>query len=83
LTAYLTGEKLSPSDAFIVKGSDVNMCLQTSELIDEEKRPADLKYDRCVPSMLAFKQKSEALQFARQHGGEVQPFTQIAAAYAR
>jgi hypothetical protein len=82
LTAFLTGEKLSPADAFIVKGSDVNMCAQTHELVDAEKWPADLQYDRCSPSMLAFKQKSEAAEFVRQHGGQVLPFSEIASAYA-
>ena len=82
LTAFLTGEKLSPPDAFIVKGSDVNMCAQTRELVDDQKRPADLHYDRCSPSMLAFKQKSEAVEFVREHGGEVRPFSEIASAYA-
>jgi len=82
LTAFLTGEKLSPPGAFIVKGSDVNMCAQTRELVDDQKRPADLHYDRCSPSMLAFKQKSEAVEFVREHGGEVLPFSEIASAYA-
>ena len=82
LTAFLTGEKLSPAEAFIVKGSDVNMCAQKREVVDEEKWPADLHYDRCSPSMLAFKQRSEALAFVRQHGGQILPFTEIAAAYA-
>jgi hypothetical protein len=82
LTEYLTGEKLSPSEAFIVKGSDVNMCARTLELMDQEKRQAGLRYDRCLPSMLAFKNKNEALGFAREHGGEVLPFSEIAASYA-
>jgi hypothetical protein len=83
LTAFLTGEKLAPAEAFIVKGSDVNMCAHTRELVDEEKRPADLHYDRCSPSMLVFKHRDEAVQFVRRHGGEVLPFTEIASAYAR
>jgi hypothetical protein len=83
LAAFLTGEKLSPAEAFIVKGSDVNMCAHTHEVMDDEKRPADLRYDRCSPSMLAFKQKSEAMAFVRQHGGQVLRFEDIASAYAR
>lgn len=82
LTSYLTGEKLAPAEAFIVKGSDVNMCAHAREVVDEEKRPADLHYDRCSPSMLAFKQRREAVDFVRQHGGQVLPFDEMAAAYA-
>ena len=57
------------------------MCAHARELVDEEKRPADLHLDRCSPSMLAFKQRSEAVEFLRQ-GGQVLPFNEIASAYA-
>lgn len=83
LTAYSTGAKLSPNDAFIVKGSDVNMCVQKRELMDAEKRPADLHYDRCSPSLIAFAKRSEAEQFVREHGGEVLSFTEVASAFGR
>lgn len=83
LTAFLTGEKLSPAEAFIVKGSHVNMCAHARGLVDDQKRPADLHYDRCSPSMLAFRQKGEATEFVRQHGGQVLPFTEIASAFAK
>jgi hypothetical protein len=83
LTAFLTGEKLAPPAAFIVKGSDVNMCAHTRELMDADKRPVDLLYDRCSPSMLAFKQKGEAMEFVKQHGGQVLPFNEIALEYAK
>jgi hypothetical protein len=82
LTSFLDGKRLDPAEAFIVKGSDVNMCARTRELLDDEKRPADLRYDRCLPSMLAFPNESEAVRFARRHGGEVLPFRGIASAYA-
>lgn len=81
LTAFLTGAKLSPTDAFVVKGSDVNMCARTHELMDADKRAADVHFDRCSPSMLAFGRRDEAVQFAREHGGEVLPFKEIIAAF--
>jgi hypothetical protein len=83
LTEFLTGEKLSPSAAFIVKGSDINMCIRSHGLIDADKQTATEQYDRCSPSMLAFGKRSEAVQFAREHGGEVLPFTSVVAAFSR
>ena len=83
LTAFLTGARLSPADAFVVRGSDVNMCARTHELMDADKRAADVHYDRCSPSMLAFSRREEALQFAREHGGEVVPFKDIGTAFSR
>jgi hypothetical protein len=82
LTSFLTGAKLSPAGAFLVKGSDVNMCARTQELIGADKRPADLQFDRCSPSLLAFEHRPDAEQFAREHGGQVLPFSEIASAFA-
>lgn len=79
LTEFLTGAKLCPNDAYVVKGSDVNMCSQAHELIDADKRPAGMHYDRCAPSLLAFARESEATQFSREHGGTVLPFREVAA----
>ena len=83
LTAFLSGAKLSPDDAYVVKGSDVNMCSQAHEMIDADKRGADVHYDRCAPSLLAFAKEREAIEFAREHGGTVLPFRDVAAAYAK
>ena len=74
LTSFLNGKGLSPENAYLVKGSNVNLCERTQELIQEDKRPADLRYDRCAPSLIAFAQRSEAIEFAHEHGGEVVPF---------
>jgi hypothetical protein len=83
LTSFLSGKALAPENAYVVKGSNVNMCERTHELIQEDKRPADLHYDRCAPSLIAFAQRSEALEFAREHGGEVVPFREAAAAIVK
>ena len=83
LTAFLTGAKLLPDEAFVVKGSDVNMCARAQEIIDADKRPAVLHYDRCAPSLLAFGRQSEAEEFVRVHGGEVQPFSEIVSAFGQ
>jgi hypothetical protein len=80
LTSFLTGKALSPDNAYVVKGSDVNMCERNKELLGPDKQTADLHYDRCAPSLLAFAQRHEAAQFTRQHGGEIMPFSQAAAA---
>jgi hypothetical protein len=83
LTAFLTGAKLSPTDAYVVKGSNVNMCAQTHELIDANKRSASVHYDRCAPSLLAFAQEKEAIQFSREHSGTVLAFREVAASFGK
>jgi hypothetical protein len=83
LSAFMSGAKLSPNDAYVVKGSDVNMCAQAHEMIDADKRPVDVHYDRCAPSLLAFAQEREAIQFSREHGGTVLPFREVVTSYAK
>ena len=83
LTSFLTGEALSPTDAYVVRGSSVNMCMTTQEPIDADKRGAAVVYDRCAPSLIAFAGRTEAAEFARTHGGRVMPFQEAAAAYAK
>ena len=83
LTSVLTGATLLPDSAYMVKGSDVNMCATTHGIMTADKRPADVHYDRCAPSLLAFARRSEAVEFVREHGGEVLPFKEVATAFAK
>ena len=83
LTAFLTGAKLKPATAFVVKGSDVNICAQTRGPIDVDKRPAEVHYDRCAPSLLAFGQRGEAAEFTRMHGGKVLRFSDITSTFGK
>ncbi len=83
LTDFFTGEKLSPAEAFVVKGSGVNMCAPTHGPMNADKRPAGVEYDRCSPSLLAFGKQSDATEFAREHGGDVLAFRDIVSEFAR
>jgi len=83
LTAFLTGEPLSPDHAYLVEGSDVNTCATKRTMLETDKQHAELQYDRCSPSMLAFARRDEAAQFAREHGGRVASFREIAAGFSQ
>ncbi len=83
LTEYLTGKELAPDQAYIVRGSDVNPCVQNEGLVDADKQPAALHFDRCRPGMLSFARLDEAARFAREHGGQVLAFKELRAAYAK
>jgi len=83
LTSFSTGEPLAPENAYVVRGSDVNMCIRDRGIIDADKRPAALRFDRCAPSLYAFAQLGEASEFARQHGGEVMRFREAEAAFSK
>ena len=83
LTAYLTGQDLSPDQAYIVRGSDVNECVKSEGLVDPDKQQAHLHFDRCRPSMLAFARQDEAAKFSMEHGGQVLKFNDLRATFAQ
>ena len=81
LTDFNSGSELSPSDAFIVRGSDVSSCSHESPGVGEDMRPLRATFDRCSPSMSAFSDRAAAERFAREHGGEVLPFSSLDSEY--
>ena len=83
LTDYLSGRKLEPAGAFVVRNSDVNPCLQHQPAVFADKQPMYSQFDRCSPSILAFASKTAAEDFSRQHGGQVLRFSDLASEYQR
>jgi len=83
LTDYETSSPLAPSQAYLVRGSDVNTCAQQHGPVDPDKQPTIVHFDRCSPSLLAFVGREAAARFAKEHGGEVLSFSELAASYSR
>lgn len=83
LTDFVTDSKLDPANAFLVRGSNVNLCTRHHPLVDDAKQSYAMEYDRCSPSVLAFATREEAESFARDHGGDVMPFREFAGALSR
>lgn len=77
MTDYLTGAKLAPQRAYLVRGGDINPCTAHRHMpVNQQKRAAKLQFDRCSPSLLAFATRAEAAAFQAQHGGKlVEPAT--------
>jgi hypothetical protein len=69
---YAGGGNLPFSGAFLVEGSDETPCLRHHNTVaDESKTPMQVCYDRCMPSLIAFKEETAARAFAAEHGGTV------------
>ena len=83
LTDYETSSPLAPSQAYIVRGSDVNTCAQQHGPGGPDKQPTHVHFDRCSPSLLAFVGRDAAARFASEHGGDVLSFSELAASYSR
>ncbi len=83
LTDYLTITAIQPARAFIVQASDVNPCKShAAPAVASDKQPLRSGFDRCSPSMLAFRDEASARSFASAHGGTVVAFNSVAAEYA-
>ena len=81
LTDYDTGARLAPQSAFLVRGSDINPCARAHTTIGPDKQPMHEHFDRCSPSVLAFATRSAADRFARDHGGQIVRFVDVAAQF--
>jgi len=74
---HATGEPLEPEEAVLVAGSRVNYCMRHQPLLGEHKETSRLEYDRCAPSILAFRSRAAARAFADANGGAVMSFEQV------
>lgn len=75
-----TAGQLDARGAFYVEGSDVTPCTSmhpSSPPKDEQGCCVAPVYDRCLPSVLAFRSKDRAEAFGRMHGGIVKTFANL------
>lgn len=78
LTDFETGEVLAPEDAYVVRGSAVNMCVTQHMLMEEDRQAVPLDFDRCMPSLVTFARKEAAERFLQEYGGTLIPFQELA-----
>ena len=66
-----TGRLMDPQKAWYVEGSDVNLCMRsTAGAQNPSGHGVYLRaFDRCSPSVYAFRDKQHAQAFMEQHGG--------------
>lgn len=82
LTDFSSGEALDPEKAYVVIGSDVNPCLGDDHiLVDPSKQPNRLDFDRCTPSMIAFRHQDVARSFAAENSGSLTEFSRLLNGY--
>ena len=82
LTDFSSGEALNPEEAYVVIGSDVNPCLGDDHmLVDPSKQPSRLDFDRCTPSMLAFRERDVARSFVAENSGTLTEFSRLLSGY--
>lgn len=74
-TDFESGKRLRAEDAYYVEGSDVHVCCGVPQIqADLTGTQYQLAWDRCLPSLLAFKKKESAEAFMREHGGRIRTY---------
>ena len=69
VTDYFDGGSLSLKRAFLVEGSDETPCVHHAPMADAAGGPMQICYDRCMPSLIAFRDAGAAHSFLSSHGG--------------
>ncbi len=74
---HATGGPLAAQRAVYVEGSDAMTCIPQSATPPREPGiNYETVYDRCLPSLAAFRNEDEARRFAAVHGGRVLSYAQ-------
>jgi len=75
-----TGEQVAAESAVYVEGGDVQYCTHGDQPMVREPHGASTRqYDRCLPTLVAFKTPQEARAYQGQHGGRVLSYSQALA----
>ena len=75
-----TGESVAAASATYVEGGDVQYCTHGDQPMTREPNGVSMRdYDRCLPTLAAFKTPQEAEDYQHQHGGRVLSYAQALA----
>jgi hypothetical protein len=77
VTDHTSGKSLDPERATFVVGSDVSPCTHTMVHVGAEKEPYRVRWDRCLPSTLAFSSRESAETFRAEHGGRLRSLQEL------
>ena len=73
VTDYAGSGTLPFDRAYLVEGSDETPCVHHPAVMDESKSPMQVCFDRCMPSLIAFRSADAARRFQSDHGGTLHP----------
>jgi len=75
-----TGERVAAESATYVEGGDVQYCTHGNQPMTREPHGVSVReYDRCLPTLVAFKTAQEAETYQQQYGGLILSYSQALA----
>ncbi|HXH27488.1 MAG TPA: hypothetical protein VNL37_00480, partial [Candidatus Polarisedimenticolia bacterium] len=69
VTDYVSGTAVPADRANLVEGSDETPCMPPTPIERDTRAPLQVCYDRCMPSLIAFRDAAAARAFMAEHGG--------------
>ncbi len=77
VTDFDTGERFDARRALYVENSSVNLCHERMVEEDRSGNQYQLTWDRCLPSLIAFKDREAAEAFRQDYGGVIRTYEDI------
>ena len=75
---FSTGERFPADEAHYVENSSLHLCYETDQMQEDRSRTQyTLSWDRCLPSLVAFRNRDRAMEFSRQRGGLIKTYAQL------
>ncbi len=72
-----TGQKIPAAQAYYDEGGDVQYCTHGEASVQRMPEGASVRgYDRCLPTLVAFKDRARAEAYQKLHGGRVLTYAQ-------
>ena len=76
-TDFSTGTAIPAESAFYVEGGDIHYCMSAEKPVERLPQGESVRaFDRCLPTLVAFKARTEADAYQAHHGGRVLDFAQ-------
>ena len=75
---FNSGQLMKAETAYYVEGSSVHLCCSEGG-VQKDRAGASYErtWDRCLPSLVAFRTVKEAEQFAQRHGGTLKVYAEL------
>jgi len=75
-----TGEAVAAPSATYLEGGDVQFCTHGNQPVAHQPQGVSVReFDRCLPTLVAFKTAPEAEAYRQRHGGQVLTYAQALA----
>jgi hypothetical protein len=74
---FQTGEFVDADAAYFIEGSTAHSCAEDLGQRDATGSLYTMVWDRCLPSLIAFKEKALAEEFILENGGEIRTYAQL------